>query len=58
MCEHCEQSIPLPNGTIINMCMYYSKVIRTDHKHWAHYPECTNENCPLVHPDLLLKMLG
>lgn len=22
-------------------------------KHWANYPECTEENCPLKHPELL-----
>lgn len=22
-------------------------------RHWAHYPECTEENCPLKHPELL-----
>lgn len=22
-------------------------------KHWAHYPECTEDNCPLKHPELL-----
>ena len=22
-------------------------------RHWAHYPECIEENCPLKHPELL-----
>lgn len=34
-------------------CMAYSKSKRKDGLHWANYPECKRENCPLVSPELL-----
>lgn len=34
-------------------CDAYSQSKRKDGRHWAHYPECASENCPLKHPELL-----
>ena len=34
-------------------CTEYSKSKRPDGKHWAHYPKCSTESCPLVHTELL-----
>jgi hypothetical protein len=31
----------------------YSYSKRPDGKWWAHWPECTVENCPFEHPELL-----
>lgn len=34
-------------------CMVYSCSKRPDNKWWAHFPECSEEKCPLKHPELL-----
>lgn len=37
-------------------CKAYSESKPTSEntwRHWAHYPDCTEENCPLMHPELL-----
>ena len=34
-------------------CNAYSHSKRKDGRHWAHFPECKEENCPLIHPELL-----
>jgi len=34
-------------------CDAYSQSKRKDGRHWGHYPECKEENCPLIHPELL-----
>lgn len=37
-------------------CQAYSKSKPTSEnrwRHWAHYPKCKEENCPLKHPELL-----
>ena len=36
-------------------CGYYSEIKRKDGIYNAHYPECSDENCPLKHPELLEK---
>lgn len=38
------------------LCMLYSK-FEIDGKHWANYPDCCKENCPLLHPELLGNMI-
>lgn len=40
------------------MCMYYSKVPRSDGLHWGHYPDCEPANCPKLHPELLDEAKG
>ena len=40
----------------LNLCGAYSaSKPTTENKwiHWANYPECTEKNCPLKHPELL-----
>lgn len=37
----------------VNLCGYYSKVVRKDGKVWAHYPNCELSNCPKLNPKLL-----
>ena len=34
-------------------CMVYSYSKRPDNKFWAHFPDCSDEKCPLKHPELL-----
>lgn len=38
------------------LCMLYSK-FKIDGRHWANYPDCKEENCPLMHPELLGNMI-
>ena len=47
----CKYTFEIPN--IGACCDAYSKSKRKDKKHWAHYPNCVPENCPLLHPELL-----
>lgn len=47
----CIYSINLP--TAGPCCNVYSYSKRPDNKWWAHWPKCSNENCPLEHPELL-----
>ena len=47
----CKYNLEIP--TIGTCCGAYSKAKRTDGKHWSNYPECTEENCPLLNPELL-----
>jgi len=55
--ENCKYEMPFPDkpppfdGKI--HCDAYSESKRKDGLHWAHYPECKEENCPLIHPELL-----
>ena len=49
--EICKYRMFIPNvGTC---CGAYAESKRKDGKYWAHFPICTDENCPLVHPGLL-----
>lgn len=50
--KNCHYTFDIPN--IGTCCGAYSQSKRKDGKHWAHYPECASENCPLLHPELLL----
>ena len=55
----CEYQLAIPpdvtemTGYAGTLCKAYSKSKRPDGLHWAHYPECKSENCPLKHPELL-----
>ena len=49
--DNCKHHLEIP--TIGTCCDAYSKAKRPDGKHWAHYPECKSENCPLLNPGLL-----
>lgn len=48
---NCKYNITLP--TIGVCCEAYAKSVRADGKVWAHFPICTEANCPLIHSDLL-----
>lgn len=48
---HCRYSFEIPNIGIC--CGAYGESKRLDGRHWAHYPFCEIENCPLMYPDLL-----
>jgi hypothetical protein len=49
--KKCPYSIMLPVAG--NCCNVYSNSKRPDGKWWCHWPKCSNENCPLEHPELL-----
>ena len=51
----CKYELRFPNLQFDKQthCGAYSKSQRKDGFHWAHYPECKPENCPLLHPELL-----
>ena len=49
--KKCIYSIELPNAGIC--CDVYSRSQRPDGKWWAHWPKCSQENCPFEHPELL-----
>jgi hypothetical protein len=49
--DNCKYILNIPN--IGTCCVAYSKSKRKDGFHWAHYPNCKLENCPLLHPELL-----
>lgn len=34
-------------------CNMYHLSQRKDGKLWEHYPVCSSENCPLIHPELM-----
>lgn len=49
--ETCKYNLDIPG---VGMCCdAYSQSKRKDGLHWAHYPFCATENCPLKHPELL-----
>ena len=52
--ENCEHILHFPKPPLDgkNHCGFYSKHTIKG-RHLAHYPECKEENCPLVHPELL-----
>lgn len=37
----------------MTLCGAYSKSKRPDGRWWAHFPECSEAKCPLIHPELL-----
>lgn len=52
--EPCDYYFPIPRAGMC--CKAYSESKPTSEnrwQHWAHYPECKEENCPLKHPELL-----
>lgn len=49
--KECRYNIFLPTIGICCKAYYVSK--RADGKGWMHFPLCTEENCPLVHSELL-----
>lgn len=49
--KQCNYDVIFPDGEI--RCMVYSYSKRPDGKWWAHFPECSEEKCPLKHPELL-----
>ena len=57
--DDCKYKLVIPSDVIEltgykgPLCKAYSKSKRPDGRHWAHYPECKMENCPLQHPELL-----
>jgi len=52
--EVCEYFFPLPNVGVCCKAYSESKPSSTNKwRHWAHYPSCTEENCPLKRSELL-----
>ena len=49
--KQCKYAIEFPGMGL--HCMVYSFSKRSDNKWWAHFPECSEEKCPLKHPELL-----
>lgn len=49
--KKCEYSQAFPDKK--RHCMYYSKLTIGDKVWWAHFPECSCDNCPIKHPELL-----
>ena len=50
-CDECPYKIKLPVSGV--WCNAYSKSKRLDGRWWAHWPKCSNENCPIEYPELL-----
>ena len=53
--NHCNYQMPT---SMIDMdkkilCGAYHKSKRKDNRIWAHFPHCKNEDCPIMHPELL-----
>ena len=52
--EVCEYFFPIPNVGVCCKAYSESKPSSTNKwRHWAHYPSCTEENCPLKRTELL-----
>jgi len=47
----CKYKMSHPEGKIL--CEAYHKSERSDGLNWCHFPICSDENCPLKHPELL-----
>lgn len=45
--------IPEPYGCADGHCGAYSSSKRNDGRHWSHYPECNEKDCPIKHPELV-----
>jgi len=54
-CQYYVNMDKISNGKnkVKSLCMAYCQSKRSDGLHWANYPECKEENCPLKHPELL-----
>ena len=48
---NCKYNITIP--TIGICCGAYVESKRKDGKIWGHFPVCKEENCPLIHSELL-----
>ena len=46
----CKHQIDLLSAGIC--CKAYFKSIRPDGRGWMHFPNCSESNCPLIHPEL------
>ena len=49
--KECVYNIELPGSGVC--CNAYSQSERPDKKWWAHWPDCSEDNCPLKRPELL-----
>lgn len=49
--EPCKYHLDIP--TVGLCCEAYYKAKRKDNREWMHFPFCSEENCPLKHPELL-----
>lgn len=47
----CKYTFEIPG--VGSCCNAYSESKHPRGYHWAHYPNCCNKECPLVHPELL-----
>lgn len=47
----CQSHFEIPR--IGQCCEYYVKTLDSYGMRWHHYPECCEENCPIMHPELL-----
>ena len=47
----CTFELEIPEVGICCKAYYLSK--RQDERVWCHFPDCSNKNCPLMHPELL-----
>ena len=47
----CKYTINIPSVGIC--CKAYCKSKRKERLFWLHFPSCSEENCPLIHPELL-----
>ena len=48
---NCKYTIDIPSGGVGRKAYYESE--RKDGLFWVHFPFCSEENCPLIHPELL-----
>ena len=52
--EPCQYHFPIPTAGLCCGAYSASKPTKENRwRHWAHYPNCSKENCPLKHPELL-----
>lgn len=49
--ETCQYNTEIPDVGLC--CGAYHKAKRNDGKHWMHFPFCSEDDCPLKHPELL-----
>lgn len=50
-CVHLEEHVPIMGGRA-DLCFAYSKISNKRGLNIAHFPKCTDENCPILHPEL------
>lgn len=51
--ETCQYHLEIPRVGLCCEAYYKSKNSNGREYSWFHFPECTEENCPLKHPELL-----